>query len=56
MENNILKKISRQIVDKRVIIMIAFLAACVLRVNVIYIILACIALGVLRTVLAKNSP
>lgn len=29
MENNILKKISRQIVDKRVIIMIAFLAACV---------------------------
>ena len=27
--NNILKKISRQIVDKRVIIMIAFLAACV---------------------------
>ena len=34
----------------------AFLAACVLRVNVIYIILACIALGVLRTVLAKSSP
>ena len=32
----------------------AFLAACVLRVNVIYIILACIALGVLRTVLAKR--
>ena len=29
LENNILKKISRQIVDKRVIIMIAFLAACV---------------------------
>ena len=29
MENNILKKISRQIVDKRVIIMIAFLAACI---------------------------
>ena len=29
MENNILKKISRQIVDKRVIIMIAFLVACV---------------------------
>ena len=28
LENNILKKISRQIVDKRVIIMIAFLAAC----------------------------
>ena len=32
----------------------AFLAACVLRVNVVYIILACIALGVLRTVLAKR--
>ena len=30
----------------------AFLAACIFRVNVIYIILACIALGVLRTVLA----
>lgn len=29
LENNILKKISRQIVDKRVIIMIAFLAVCV---------------------------
>lgn len=29
LENNILKKLSRQIVDKRVIIMIAFLAACV---------------------------
>ena len=29
LENNILKKISRQIVDKRVVIMIAFLAACV---------------------------
>jgi len=29
LENNILKKISRQIVDKRVIIMIAFLVACV---------------------------
>ena len=29
LENNILKKISRQIVDKRVIIMIAFLAACI---------------------------
>ena len=29
LENNILKKISRQIVDKRVIIMIVFLAACV---------------------------
>lgn len=32
----------------------AFLAACIFRVNVIYIILACIALGVLRTVLAKR--
>ena len=34
------------------IMVAAFLAACVLRVNVVYIILACIALGVLRTVLA----
>ena len=34
------------------IMVAAFLSACVLRVNVIYIILACIALGVLRTVLA----
>ena len=32
----------------------AFLAACVFRVNVVYIILACIALGVLRTLLAKR--
>ena len=38
------------------IMVAAFLAACVFRVNVVYIILACIALGVLRTVLAKNSP
>ena len=30
----------------------AFLAACVFRVNVVYIVLACIALGILRTVLA----
>ena len=30
----------------------AFLSACIFRVNVVYIILACIALGVLRTVLA----
>ena len=34
------------------IMVAAFLSACVLRVNVSYIILACIALGVLRTVLA----
>lgn len=38
------------------IMVAAFLAACVFRVNVVYIVLACIALGVLRTVLAKNSP
>ena len=36
------------------IMLAAFLAACVFRVNVVYIILACIALGVLRTVLAKR--
>lgn len=35
-----------------VILIAAFVAACVFRVNVVYIILACIALGVLRTVLA----
>ena len=29
MQNNILKKLSQQIVDKRVFIMIAFLAACI---------------------------
>lgn len=34
------------------IMVAAFLSACIFRVNVIYIILACIALGVLRTVLA----
>lgn len=34
------------------IMVAAFLSACVFRVNVIYIILACIALGVLRTVLS----
>ena len=38
------------------IMVAAFLAACIFRVNVVYIILACIALGVLRTVPAKNSP
>ncbi len=38
------------------IMVAAFLAACVFRVNVVYIVLACIALGVLRTVLAKSSP
>lgn len=38
------------------IMVAAFLAACIFRVNVIYIILACIALGVLRTVLAKRRP
>ncbi len=36
------------------IMLAAFLAACVLRVNVIYIILACIALGSLRAVLSKR--
>ena len=36
------------------IMLAAFLAACVFRVNVVYIILACIALGVLLTVLAKR--
>ena len=36
------------------ILVAAFLAACIFRVNVVYIILACIALGVLRTVLAKR--
>ena len=30
----------------------AFVAACVFRVNVVYIILSCILLGVLRTVLS----
>lgn len=34
------------------ILVAAFLAACIFRVNVVYIILACIALGVLRTVLS----
>ena len=34
------------------IMVAAFLAACVFRVNVVYIVLACIALGILRTVLA----
>ena len=38
------------------IMVAAFLAACIFRVNMVYIILACIALGVLRTVLAKSSP
>lgn len=32
----------------------AFLAACVLRVNVVYIILTCIALGVMRTLITKR--
>ena len=36
------------------ILVAAFLAACIFSVNVVYIILACIALGVLRTVLAKR--
>ena len=36
------------------IMLAAFAAACIFRVNVVYIILACIALGVLRTVLAKR--
>ena len=34
------------------ILVAAFLAACIFRVNVVYIILACIALGILRTVLS----
>lgn len=37
-----------------VIMLLAFLAACVLRVNVVYIILLCIAIGILRTMLAKR--
>lgn len=38
-----------------VLIMIAaFVAACVFRINVIYIILTCIAIGVVRTVLAAR--
>ena len=36
------------------IMLAAFLAACVFRVNVIYIILVCIALGVLRAVLSSR--
>ena len=33
----------------------AFVAACVFRVNVVYIILVCIGLGVLRTLLARRK-
>lgn len=33
----------------------AFIAACFLNVNVIYIILTCIALGVVRTVLRRRK-
>lgn len=36
------------------IMLLAFVAACVFRVNVIYIILTCIALGIARTLLAKR--
>lgn len=37
-----------------IIMVAAFVAACVFRINVVYIILFCIALGVLRTLLAKG--
>ena len=33
----------------------AFVAVCVFRVNVVYIILVCIGLGVLRTLLARRK-
>ena len=36
------------------IMLAAFAAACIFRVNVVYIILTCIVLGVLRTVLAER--
>ena len=45
-------------VDKRasiVIMLAAFVAVCVFRVNVVYIILVCIGLGVLRTLLARRK-
>ena len=32
----------------------AFVAACVYRVNVVYIILTCIAIGIVRTVIAQR--
>ena len=38
-----------------VIMLAAFVAACVFRVNVVYIILVCIGLGVLRTLLARRK-
>ena len=37
------------------VIGIAFVAVCVFRVNVVYIILVCIGLGVLRTLLARRK-
>lgn len=36
------------------IMLAAFVAACVFRVNVVYIILTCIALGVVRTLIARR--
>ena len=36
------------------IMLAAFVAACVFRVNVVYIILTCIALGVVRTLIARG--
>ena len=38
-----------------VIMLAAFVAVCVFRVNVVYIILVCIGLGVLRTLLARRK-
>lgn len=38
-----------------VIMLVAFVAVCVFRVNVVYIILVCIGLGVLRTLLARRK-
>ena len=37
-----------------VIMMAAFVAACVFRINVIYIILTCIAIGIVRTLIAAR--
>lgn len=45
-------------ISSAVILLAAFLAACVFHVNVVYIILVCIAIGVLRTLIAarRQSP
>lgn len=37
-----------------IIMVLAFIAACVLEINVIYIVLACILLGVIRTLIHKR--